>query len=182
MRKALLVSLLLVCCLVAAPARAAEHGSFGFGLNTSLSALAISGNNPLASGALSFRAWVTPRFAVDPQFGLSVQAVENGSTTFGFLFGSRFLYAAVKASGVHLNVGGEFLMNVASVSAQGGASTSAITLLFGPLMGIEYFFSELRNFSFEVYLGVPFAIQVKPGTVFTMAMGGNVLAGFHYYF
>jgi hypothetical protein len=119
---------------------------------------------------------VSPNFAIDPQFGMAVFAPEGGSTTVGVLVGSRFLFSAVNAASLRFNLGGELLATF------GTTGTTFAGLTFGLVAGIEYFFTELRNLSFEVYFGLPFGLLLTPATNFGMVIGGNVIAGFHYYF
>jgi hypothetical protein len=184
--KASLCLAALAAVSVASSAHAVEHGSFGLGLNTSLSSGLATGSQPLggAAGVISFRVWVAQNFAVDPQFGFAVRAVDNGPTTFGFVFGSRFLFSVANTKSLRFNVGGEFLFDIASVQQGNTNNTQNVpVLLLGPLMGVEYFFAEMHNLSFEVYLGLPIAIAFPSGaTSFTMGLGGNIIAGFHYYF
>jgi hypothetical protein len=187
MRTRMTVLVLLAACVLAlAPAAGAvEHGAFGLGINSSLS-LGSAGTvvgTPATTGVLSFRIWVSQNFAIDPQFGMAVVAPEAGDATVGVLVGSRFLYSAVNAAALRFNVGGEFLASFGSAGRQGAAGSQTFaTILFGAVIGVEYFFTEHRNLSFDLYLGLPFGITVEPGTVFSMTMGGNVIAGFHYYF
>lgn len=185
-RMTVLGSLLAACVLAVDPAAGAvEHRTLGLGINSSLSlgsAGALVGT-PSTTGVLSFRIWVSRNFAIDPQFGMAVVAPEAGDATFGVLVGSRFLYSAVNAAALRFNVGGEFLASFGSVGREGGGGTQTVaTMLFGGVIGVEYFFTEHRNLSFDLYLGLPFGITLKPGTAFSMTMGGNVIAGFHYYF
>src|SRR5262245_35180230 len=130
-----LVSLVVVS--FAASAAAVEHGSFGIGLNTSLSAGIATGANPGigGGGALSFRYWASQNFAIDPNFGFAVQSVQNGATTFGFLVGARFLFSVANTQSLRFNVGGEFMFDIASVSGTGVAANNTSTvpgLLLGP--------------------------------------------------
>lgn len=175
------VSLLALTLAAAAPARAAEHGSFGIGVNTSMS-LSLNGGGGEGNGFISFRYWLSKNFAIDPQFGLSVlqrPAADNAndtSTTLGFLAGSRFLYSVVNAKNLRFNIGGEFLFGVTKT----GGADAGVVMLFGFLAGVEYFLS--KNVSLETYFGLPFSLVVNPITLFNMRIGGNVIAGFHYYF
>ena len=167
--------------LSASAARAVEHGAFGLGVNTSLSLAQTSPGINVAglgqnSGTLSFRIWVSRNFAIDPQFGMGMVALDGKDAVVGLVIGSRFLFSAINASQLRFNVGGEFLTSFGTVGQ------AFFGLSFGGLAGVEYFFSSVRNLSFEVYMGLAFGMNLTPATNFGMQIGGNVIAGFHYYF
>jgi hypothetical protein len=181
-RKVVLGSLFALTLVALSPgAHAVDHGSFGIGVNSSLSIVNLGASNSDAgSGVISFRWWLSRRFALDSQFGLALaQNVDNNGniqTNLGFLFGERVLFSLVNADKLRFNIGGEFLMRI----FKGGDADAVFTLLFGFVSGVEYLLT--RNLSVDLYFGAPFAITVTPKALFNMGIAGNVMAGFHYYF
>jgi hypothetical protein len=125
----------------------------------------------IEAGTVLLRWWATPRFAIEPNIGVSVR-----DDAAAVSIGLRLLYSFALRKTFRANVG---LDALAPIITGGGAGTS-VAPAAGPLFGVEYFFDEEKTFSFEVYVGIPVIFPIE-NVKFSLDIGGNIMAGFHFY-
>jgi len=98
--------------------------------------------------------------------------------TFGFTTGALIGYA-LDTGNLRPIFGGGFRFAF--------VTDSNVAFSFGPMLGLEYTFEELPNFSLEASWFFPFNFVIlgdSPGDPFVFQMGtaGSFIAGVHWYF